>query len=228
MSKLQKLLNFAALALVFGCTGQGGPVLNPVGRTLTWFSYVGGADLRAACQPGAADALRFVYNGRYTDQVRTYDVTTDPVGPGAVFLARANDRSNILALNLSDPFGTWRGAVYQHFISLPERDALWQALAASGFNRPAPSGLYLRSDAYYWTVSACRQGVFHFYAWQEPGDDLTELAFVPVLLNLDKTGVDYNVPRDIPLGPFDPAPRAHYVAFQLEVGNNGLIAGPSF
>lgn len=229
MHKVSGLLGIAAFCGVLGgCAAPGGPVLNPVGRTLTWFSYVGGEDIRARCAPGGQDMLRFVYNGRYIEQVRTYDITADAVGPGAIFQARANGRSDVTTIDLGDPLGAWRGAVYQHYISAQERDAVVQALQASGFDRPSPRGLFLRSDAFYWAVSACRNGVFHFYAWQQPGDDLSRLAFVAVLLGLDKTGTEFNAPYEVALGPFDSTPQAGRVRFQLEVGTNGLILGPSF
>jgi hypothetical protein len=229
MGKLRNLLGFAALCGLLGsCAPPGGPVSNPVGRTLSWYSYVGGEDIRARCMPGSQDTLRFVYNGIYKEQVRTYDVTTDVVSPGAILQARVNGPSNLVSFDLSDPVGTWRGAAYQHFISPQERDGLAQALDASGFGRPAPNGLFLRSDWFYWAVSACRRGSFHFYAWQQPDDDLSKLAFIPALLALDKTGIDFNAPHQVYLGPFDPAQRAGNAAFQLEVGANGLVLGPSF
>lgn len=222
-------MGFAAFCgLLGGCAAPGGPVSNPVGRTLSWYSYVGGEDIRAGCVAGSRDMLRFVYNGRYTEQLRTYDVVTDVVSPGAIFKARVNGRSSLTSFDLSDPLSTWKGTIYQHFLSPDERDGLVQALAASGFNRPAPKGLNLRSDWFYWTVSACRNGSFHFYAWQQPDDDLSQLAFIPALLALDKTGADFNAPRPVNIGPFDPTSRAGNVSFLLTVSENGLVHGPTF
>jgi len=223
----KKWISFLGLALastVSGCS-TGGVVTNPIGRTFNWFSYVGGEDIRERCLPGTIDALRFVYNGRYIEQLRTYDITEDTVGPGAIFRARAIDRANLLSFNLLDPLAPWRGQVYQNLLSTEELGRINGALLASGFDRPSPKGLYLRSDAFYWTVSACRHGQFHFYAWQAPQDDLARLPFIAVLLELDQTGTQFNPPREVTLPPFDYTSQAGNTRFQLEVGDNGLVQG---
>ena len=46
---------------------------HPITQKFNWFAHLGGADIRAACQSGAPDRYRFVYNGIYVEQVRSYD-----------------------------------------------------------------------------------------------------------------------------------------------------------
>ena len=56
-------------------------------RNLKWFSYIGGEDLRKACGPGADDRFRFVYNGIYEKQIRSYDIHMLPEGKRASMAA---------------------------------------------------------------------------------------------------------------------------------------------
>ncbi|HYM31548.1 MAG TPA: hypothetical protein VEU47_09630 [Candidatus Cybelea sp.] len=222
------LFAFFGSLLLSGCMATGGPTFNPVGRTLTWFSYVGGDDIRVRCVPGSLDVWRFVYNGHYMEQIRSYDMTADQLGPGAILQVRAAGRSTVLAMDLRDPFSVWRGQIDQRFLQANDRRKIVDALAASGFSGPAPEGLRLRSDAFYWAVSACQGGVFHFNAWQQPGTDLSRLAFIKTLLDVDRTGLPLNPPNDAVLPPYDPSPRAGYVQFLLTVGKNGLVSGPTY
>ena len=53
----------AGLALL-GCAYQG-EIDNPLTVRVTWFSYLGGSDIAAACGPGARERYRIIYNGRY-------------------------------------------------------------------------------------------------------------------------------------------------------------------
>jgi hypothetical protein len=55
-------------------------VEQPVVRSFNWFSYVGGDDIRSACQPGGRNRVRLVYNGLWDEQVRVYDVFLQPDG----------------------------------------------------------------------------------------------------------------------------------------------------
>jgi hypothetical protein len=220
---------FAAfLLLLAACTAPGGPVLNPIGRSLSWFSYVGGEDVRARCGTDNRSQWRFVYNGQYDEEIRTYDVTDDIVGPGAILQARVAGRANLVTIDVLDPFGNWRGAVYQHLISTSERDGLARALGASGFGAASPKGLRLTSTDFYWAVSACEKGQFHFYAWRYPETDLAQLPFAKALFELDHTGVAVRAPRPYTAPPVDPTDAgARWSSFQLTVGTNGLILGPT-
>ncbi len=221
----------AALGLAWllsGCAASG-PVDNPVASVITWFSYVGGDDIRRACRPGSVDAWRLVYNGNYKEQVRAYDLRADPVSGGAILQARLTGPRNILSVNALDPFQPWAGKFHQKLLNAGQFAEFRQAMAASGFDGPAPAGTFLRSDGYYWAVSACRNGIFHFNAWQAPDRNVAALAFVPVLLNDDGGQLDYNLPAKvmpIPFGSGDPTQSSK--DFRLEVGVNGLVLGPQF
>ena len=46
----------------------------PIVRSVSWFGYVGGDDIRAACQPGARTHIRLIYNALWEEQVRSYDL----------------------------------------------------------------------------------------------------------------------------------------------------------
>ena len=74
-------------AIIAACTYQGDSVTgfgsdHPVVRKFTWFSYVGGEDIRAACRLGTRDRYRFVYNAVYEEQVRSYDLMAAPESGG--------------------------------------------------------------------------------------------------------------------------------------------------
>ena len=227
----RRLVHACLTAAVVSACSAAGPVDNPIGRTLTWFSYVGGEDIRKQCEAGGPNRWRFVYNGDYQQQVRTYDMVDDRIEPGAILESRASNASNLVGVNLRDPLSAWQPQYDRRLLSPEQRAAVLNALTQSGFAGPAPKGELLRSDAYYWVVSACQNGQFHLNAWQQPGKDLSKLAFVPVLLDLDRTGVAYNRPRDLQLGPFygsNQAAEGREVRFQLQVAENGLNVGPRF
>src|ERR1700751_6126832 len=57
-----------------------GDIDNPVVRKVSWFSYLDGTDIRAACTEGAQDRYRLVYNVRYEEQLRSYEVVADGGG----------------------------------------------------------------------------------------------------------------------------------------------------
>ncbi len=213
------------LALLLAGCASSGPVNNPIGSTLTWFSYVGGDDIRSACQAGGPAHWRLVYNGNYQQQVRAYDLVADADG-GIVMQSRVTGSRDVSLIDLKNPFAPWEPTFHQRLLSPPQAQHLEQAIVASGFDAPAPDGTFLRSDGYYWVVSACRNGHFHLNAWAAPAADLRQLRFVPELLRLDGTGIAYNLPARINLPPYgsglgDPSDPNTF-PFRLQVGRNGL------
>lgn len=97
---------FTTLAL-FGlaaCTTFDGTTDNPVERSLTWFSYVGGDDIRAACTPDGPDQFRFVYNAVYERQIRAYDLRLGADGADQTSRAR-NQAGNVGNFQISNPLG---------------------------------------------------------------------------------------------------------------------------
>ena len=65
MCGLRKCFIAFLLLLPAGCTTRGAEH-DPIARTLTWYSYLNGDDLRAACTAGATDRYRLVYNAIWT------------------------------------------------------------------------------------------------------------------------------------------------------------------
>ena len=58
--KWRNILLCVAVLGLGACTTYRGLPTNPVERSLTWFSYLAGDDLQAACKAGGPDHYRFV------------------------------------------------------------------------------------------------------------------------------------------------------------------------
>jgi hypothetical protein len=224
----------AAVIALTGCTYPGPAADNPVGRRLTWYSYLNGDDMRRQCEPGAPPAYRFVYNGVYVQQIRTYDIRAAAEGRGTlrvrvigpVDLSNVAIRARFTTL-LDDLAAPWAGTREDLPLTAADLDRLDSALAASGFFQPAPRGLYLRGEDFFWIAAACINGAFHFNAYKWPQPAFARATFPAVLLALDPTGIPLNPPR--PLSTFDiyrdPANEPGIgPTFTLTVGDNGLAA----
>lgn len=211
---------------LLGCAAAG-PDDNPLTRSFTWFSYLGGDDIRGSCGAGGPDAMRFVYNAQWHDQVRTYEVRPGFGGRAGTVEARVLGQGDVATINVYDPLRPWRGDRADSPITPAEFDQLAAALDQAVAGPRMRPGQFLRSDAYYWVAAACRDGKFRFAAWQGGDQDLGRLPFPPLLQRLDATGIAVRAPRDAALGPFrrhDPmTDRDH---FQLQLGENGLRVGP--
>lgn len=214
-----------AAILVAGCSYQG-TIDQPITLKATWFSYLNGDDIRAACQPGAAPRYRLVYNGNYDEQLRAYEVVGDGAG-GAFYTVRIQSGAGIdlTRFSLGNPqaMAGWRRA--EDRMSPAELAGLEAALEASGGFAPAPTGLRLASEQFYWIVSLCRGGQFYFNAWLYPGARFERLSFVEVLLGHDGSGIAVNPPREVAkierirrIVRSEGGPRG----FDLEIGGNGL------
>ena len=59
--------------ILSACSYKGGED-QPAIRKFTWFSYVKADDIRTECNNSTNPQYRFVYNGVYNEQVRTYDI----------------------------------------------------------------------------------------------------------------------------------------------------------
>jgi hypothetical protein len=223
---------------VAACTpgDRGGPgyepsIDSPLTLKLTWFRYLGGEDIRRTCLPGSADFYRFVYNGHYNEQIRSYEVSPIADG-GAAVTARVLTGAGIAAqvnLQFDDVLASWRWTRSEDRMTPADFARLFAAMAESGLFEPPPVGKRLHSNAFYWVASGCRNGAFFLNAWIFPSERYAELTFPEVLLLFDGTGVAVNPPRarDLdesirgrstnrnlrrPGGPY----------FELEVGASGL------
>jgi hypothetical protein len=229
MRTLKKSLILVFLCTVAGCAGSGNSD-EPIGRSLGWFNFLNGTDLRRNCGKDGVDRYRFVYNGRWGEQVRIYEITRlGRARAPAEMSVRVLGPDYINVLSTDDLLQPWRGTKSGDVLSPGEMARLEAALAASGFDEPAPRGLVLPSDGFYWVAAACRDGNFHFNAWNAPSDRFARLGFPAVLLEHDRSDVKFNAPRPVPTrfqmttGP-GRGGRIYpdYTFFDLEVGDNGL------
>lgn len=164
-----------------GCMANG-PSDNPFARSAQWRSYVAATDLRWACAPGSPETLRFVYNGDYKEETRSYDIRRE--GAGAIMEARRRGSTNLLDMDLLDPLGLWRGQKREVSLDLAAHEQIKAALTASGF-RDAPEDARLRSDSFYWVVSACLGGEFRTNVWAWPSDRYERIRFAQALTSRD-------------------------------------------
>lgn len=228
MISLKKALMFGLAAWLASCASTGNSD-NPVGRSLGWFNFVNGTDLRQRCGQDGVDRYRFVYNGRWGEQVRTYEITRlgRERAPGEL-TTRVIGPDFFNVLRTDDLLQPWRGTKSDEVLAPAEMARLDQALAASGFDETAPRGLNLPSDGFYWVAVACRNGQFHFNAWNWPSERFARLAFLVVLADHDGTGIKFAVPRPGPtriqqtMGPTRERAASYKAIFDLEVGDNGL------
>lgn len=214
-------LGLAAVGLA-ACTYTG-PVDNPIARNFTWFSYLNGDDIRKSCPAGVRDRYRFVYNGTFNSQVRTYDLVQDTAGGGGTLTIHIGERADLVQwFVLPDPFSPWAGENRERPVDAATFQRIVAALDQSGFQAPAPDGAFLRSGDYYWVAVGCRGGQVKFQAWTNDGDQLSRLAFVGPLLALDDSGVAMTRPRPNPEAAFSSGGISSGQSFQLQVRGNGL------
>ena len=164
------------------------PVASPLSGPTMWLSYLNGSSLRSNCGSEAADTYRFVYNADFTQQVRTYDVTLPHDGRPGVFMARVTASGG-------GGLGSYRSNVWaQRTMSRNQVEPVLRALAKSGFGTQPRSQASLRSDAFYWVVSACVNGAFRMSAWTPLATDQSPAEFAAELFSLDDTAVPVRLP----------------------------------
>lgn len=191
---------------------------DPLSRNLSWFDYLNAGDIRASCKAGSPDRYRFVYNGSYSEQVRTYDLEMGRGNASATLRSRVVGSTKLARLSLSDPMAPWKGDANR--VVLGEQDVarlLSSLQVAAAFESP-PVGLRLDSDGFYWIAAACEDGTFRFDAYQWPSKRFEGIQFASLLFAWDQDHEAVNPPRET-LFPND-RDRTH---FTLEVGENGLV-----
>jgi len=185
---MHKLTLLAAAALALSSCSGSGVANDPISRAFQWYGTLAADDIRQACAPGSPDHWRFIYNGVYTEQVRTYDVR------GGMVETRVFDQLNVLDLDFYRTDQFVRGARSANPIGpedLQRLAATWQADLAVA----AKPGEHLRSDRFYWTTAACRGGQFTFAAFLYPNTGGPSFAFPGELIRFDTTGKVVNRPR---------------------------------
>lgn len=186
------LLGIAVLGLG-ACTSfttyRGLPA-NPVERSLTWFSYLAGDDIKAACRPGGPDHYRFVYNGIYEVQIRVYELT--PTSDRAELTVRARGPSGLVnRFTFDNPFGPWELIHSRAALSDTQAAAIVDAYADAVAASPPSAGQQLDSNAYYWIVAGCSAGAFALNVFLDPKVDVNALEFPKRLLAHDGSGVPF-------------------------------------
>lgn len=237
---MRRLISLLGAGLVAGlvslsaaaCAYRGGT--DVLTTRFTWFSYLNGDDIRARCVPGGPSLYRFVYNADYTRQVRTYAIS--PSGREAEWVLRARVLKGPLLreividdpLTLADDplraFDSLAGVRQSVPLSARDVDALEGALATSDFFRPAPRGLRLPSDGFYWIGIVCTNGRVTFNAFVWPTERFDALTFPRLLFAWDPTGEPIVPPHERPFAGLDQqdAGERNAVRFTLTVGENGL------
>src|SRR5215813_11866815 len=123
---LPRRLSVMGVIVLLAACSYHGDIDNPVVRKVAWFSYLDGTDIRNTCVEGSLGRYRLVYNGRYEEQLRSYEITADGAG-GAYLVARAKGRANAFDVSLDDVLAPWRWrnsqvplspAEYREFVSL--------------------------------------------------------------------------------------------------------------
>jgi hypothetical protein len=231
MARLAPLL----VLVLAACAYTGGGWDDPIARKLSWYSYLDGDDIRAACRPGGAERFRFVYNAVYIEQVRAYDVSVDPASGAGTLHIRVLTQPDLRRIPLTGARSVlepWQPREALRDRGPDEVRALRAAMAASGVFEGAPTGLELASEDFYWIAVACTGGRVHFNAYRWPSPRFAGLTFPDFLFARDPTGVPVNSPRAVdanwlygePTGDLRNANR-----FALRVGENGLSGlGPLF
>ena len=188
-----------------------------------WISYLSGNDIRAACTASTPDTYRFVYNAKFTEHVRVYEMLDAGDGSALLdILVRGSTRIGSDPRQISSRIDGKRSL---NGLAPFERRSLLETLTASGFNsNPVPSGTVLPSDAHFWVVSGCQSGQFTLNAWVYPSDRWDEITFPGMLGQLDFTNVMFN-----PVSVLTDSQRAAartgdgpLQAFDLIIGNEAL------
>lgn len=211
------IVSLGALA-VAACMPQGPVELN-LGRGPSWYRYLAGDDIRQACAAGGPDRVRFVYNAIWTEQVRAYELKFTDYG--AQVDQYVWGPGTLIAASLQGP--EVRATKASIGIDQARLARLEQAMAASDVQGPSPQGTFLRSDNFYWVVASCRQGRFHFNAFQAGDRRFEALTFPAQLLDADRTGVAVNQPRRLDLPPLAGNPdRGESNVFTVQVSGESL------
>ncbi len=240
MPSFSKLAIPAAAAVlllaVSGCTYSGG-VDNPLVRKATWFSYVGGDDVRNKCGPGSPEQYRLVYNANWNEQVRAYDLRASATGDGSAMLFTqvfGGYSSDLTMFSLTDPLAPGRGTSGQTKLSPPQFADMVKSINDSGFvSDKVKPGTRLESWDFYWVIAACVDGRFRYNAWLYPSDRYSRIRFAAPLFALDGTNVPPNPVRAVNSAEEfykSEFPRAQHggggtpYTFELVVGENGLAS----
>src|SRR5476649_2085937 len=106
-----------ALGLVFGLSAAASAqradrnVDMPIVRSVNWFGFVGGDDIRASCTRGSRDRVRLVYNALWEEQVRTYEIFLQADGTAGLNMGVLAGQGNVTSVTIAageDVLNPWR------------------------------------------------------------------------------------------------------------------------
>ncbi len=207
---------------VAGCASRGNEV-NPIERKFQWFSYLNGDDIRSQCKVGSPNQYRFVYNGVYTEQVRTYDLKGHELAHNVI--GEANLRE-LYVNKLSDLLKPWQGKKAKVILRDADIALLEKAMASDGLFKRGLEEKELSSDDFYWLVLSCREGEFNFNSFRWPAKGFDQLAFSSLLKIWDMTEIPFNPPRETTYHDQYPHSEQTRIRFNIRVSSDGLMYLP--
>ena len=175
----------------------------PIVRSLNWYSYVGGDDIRAACRPGGRDRVRLVYNAIWEEQVRTYEIFLQPDGTAGMTMGvlqgqgAGADLTTLFIGKGDDATSPWRMRKGQRLLDAAETRELVGLLQASSAFGPPRDGLRLPDNDFWWTVASCRDGIWGYQAYHYPTDGFANVKFAEKLFAWDNVPIAVNRPRKL-------------------------------
>ncbi|WP_139134936.1 hypothetical protein [Magnetovibrio blakemorei] len=212
-------LVLALVSSAAACTSTGF-TNNPLERKLSWFSYMEGGDIRAACGPATPNRYRLVYNGVYNEQVRTYELIAERhLNVGVI---EAVDLTQF-GEGIGGILAPWQAKMVGRDLDQEQSRALVNALAVDGAFGPPAVDTELSSRGFFWTIAACHQGAYHFTALAWPSQAWDDATFDDVLFALDPSPIAVNPPRKTLLDRINTGgPKNVESIFNTKVGENGL------
>ncbi len=212
-----------AIALI-GCADTA-RVHDPLLGRLSWFQYLAGEDIKAACSAQAPARYRFIYNAVFDEQVRSYDLARTE--SGATLNVNVSG-SGIQLVEFAVGDSLRPQSIKRQAEAALDREAylaLIRQVEADGFGAPPQEGLRLPSYDFYWAVSACAGGRFHFNVWRNQTPGFEALRFPALLFAQDTTDVPPAKPYAQTYAAHTDRVRASYgrdMNFELVVRNGGL------
>ncbi|MBI3503896.1 MAG: hypothetical protein HY059_03575 [Proteobacteria bacterium] len=201
-----RLLAIAAAALLAAGCSDVSRVDTPVTGQLSWFAFLGGEDIRAACVPGSPAHYRFVYNAVLDEQLRSYDLVQTQ--SGATFEARVpNANPTLFEYRPNAAVGWNPRRADKVSIDRPAYLAIARQLEEDGFGAAPDTRRNLPSWDFYWIVTACADGRFHINAWLRATPGFDALGFPALLYAQDRTEI-----------PINPVSRNPYADYRTKIG----------
>lgn len=200
-------------------------VHDPLLGRLSWFQYLAGADIKAACVADAPVRYRFIYNAVFDEQVRSYELARTAAG-ATLDTNVSGSGIQLVEFRLGE---SWRPeSIKRQATATLDRDAylaLIRQIEADGFGAAPEEGLRLPSYDFYWAVSACAGGRFHFNVWRNQTPGFEALRFPALLFAQDTTDIPPAKPYAQTYAAHTDRVRANYgrdMNFELVVRNGGL------